>query len=92
MPGYHGRMIHTRHMTIAFWEVEAGASVPEHSHANEQVMHVLEGEFKFTVGGSTNIYRRGDIVVIDPHVPHSGTAITACSLLDIFSPAREDYK
>lgn len=91
MPGYHGKMVHTRHMTWAFWEVEKGAVVPEHAHTNEQVMHVLEGHFEFTVDGVTRVCKTGDLVVVESNKPHSGRAITACRLLDVFSPVREDY-
>lgn len=92
MPGYHGKMIHTQHMTLAFWEVEEGARVPEHSHSNEQVMQVLEGVFELTLDGVTNTYHPGELAVIAPYVAHSGRAITACRLLDVFSPVRETYK
>ena len=92
MPGYHGKLIHTRNMSLAFWEVEQGAEVPEHSHLNEQVMQVLEGQFEFTLNGITNIYTPGDLVVIDPNVPHSGKALSPCKLMDVFSPTREEYK
>ena len=92
MPGYHGKMIHGENMTLAFWEVEKGAAVPEHSHINEQIMHVLEGEFEFKVAGVTKIYRHGELVIIPPNIPHSGKALTPCKLMDIFSPVREAYK
>ena len=92
MPGYHGKMIHAEHMTLAFWDAEEGATVPEHSHMHEQIMQVLEGTFEFTVGGITKIYKPDDIVIIPPHTKHSGKAITACRLLDVFSPVREEYK
>lgn len=92
MPGYHGKMIHTRNMTMAYWEVEKGACVPEHSHSNEQIMQVLEGVFELTLNGVTNTYRPGELAVIAPYEAHSGRAITACRLLDVFSPAREAYK
>lgn len=49
MPGYHGKLVHTKNMSIAFWEVEEGAGVPEHSHMNEQVMQVLVGQVEFTL-------------------------------------------
>ncbi len=91
-PGYRGKMIHTEKMTLAYWEVKEGAEVPEHSHHNEQIMQVLEGRFQFTLEGQTNEYRAGELVVIPPHAIHSGKAITACKLMDIFSPVREDYK
>lgn len=57
-PGYKGKMIHGQHLTLAFWEVEEGAIVPEHSHINEQIMQVLEGEFELTVSGKKAVYSR----------------------------------
>ncbi|GBF20508.1 Cupin domain-containing protein [Arenibacter algicola] len=92
MPGYHGKLIHTQNMSLAFWEVEAGAKVPEHAHMNEQVMQVLEGKFEFTLDGITKTYEPGDLVIIPPHVPHSGLALTPCKLMDVFSPTREEYR
>jgi quercetin dioxygenase-like cupin family protein len=92
IPGFHGKMIHSKTMTLAFWEVEKGATVPEHSHINEQIMQVLEGDFEFKVAGVTKIYRPGELVVIPSNIPHSGKALTPCKLMDIFSPVREEYK
>jgi len=92
IPGYHAKMIHGDKMSIAYWTVEKGAEVPEHSHMHEQVMQVLEGEFEFTVDGQTKVYYPGDIVLIASHKKHSGKAITDCKLMDIFSPTREEYK
>ena len=92
MPGYHGKLIHGDTMTIAFWDVEKGAKVPEHAHINEQIMHVLDGEFEFTVGGVTKVYRPKELVIIPSNTPHSGKAITACKLMDVFSPVRDAYK
>lgn len=92
MPGYHAKLVHAENMSIAFWDVEKGAQVPEHSHMNEQVMHVIAGTFEFTLDGSTDVYHPGDLVVISPYKKHSGKALTACKLMDVFSPAREEYK
>ena len=91
-PGYTGKMIHMQYMTLAYWEVEEGAEVPEHSHHHEQLMQVLEGRFEFCLKGVCREYGVGDMVVIPPFQKHSGKAITACKLMDIFSPVREDYK
>ena len=92
MPGYHGKLVHSENMSIAFWEVEKDAEVPEHSHMNEQIMHVIEGTFEFTLDGVTDVYIPGDSVIIAPNVPHSGKALTPCELMDVFSPTREEYK
>ncbi len=92
IPGYHGKLIHGDTMTIAFWEVEKGAEVPEHAHINEQIMHVLDGEFEFTVGEVTKVYRPNELVIIPSNMPHSGKALTPCKLMDVFSPVRDAYK
>jgi quercetin dioxygenase-like cupin family protein len=92
IPGFHGKLIHASQMSLAFWEVEAGAEVPEHQHINEQIMHVIEGDFEFTLDGTCRRYGPGDVVLIPPFAPHSGKALTACKLMDIFSPVREEYK
>ena len=92
MPGLHGKLVHSENMSLVFWDVEKGATVPEHAHMNEQIMHVMEGDFEFTLDGTTKVYRPGDIVVIAPHLKHSGVALTPCKLLDVFSPTREEYR
>ncbi|MEL7269277.1 MAG: cupin domain-containing protein [Bacteroidota bacterium] len=92
MPGYHGKMVHSESMTWAFWDVEDQAEVPEHHHPHEQIMHVIEGSFEFTLDGNTETYGPDDVVIIPSNVPHSGKALTPCRLMDIFSPAREEYR
>ena len=92
MPGYHGKLVHSESMTWVFWDVEKGAEVLEHRHINEQIMHVVEGDFEFTLGGETAIYKAGDVVVVPSNVPHSGKALSPCKLMDIFNPVRAEYK
>ena len=90
--GYHARAVHTGTMTFLYWRVEKDAVMPEHSHMHEQVAHVLTGSFELTVDGETRLLEPGITAVIPPHVKHGGRAITACELLDVFHPEREDYK
>lgn len=92
MPGYHGKLIHGDTMSWAFWTVEKDAEVPLHQHPHEQIMHVVEGDFEFTLNHATKVYHPGDVVVIPSNSPHGGKALTACKLMDIFSPVREEYK
>ena len=90
--GFKGRFVHMESFTIGFWEIEAGSELPLHSHVHEQTTEVIEGELEMTCNGITKLYGPGEIVTIPSNVKHSGKAITACKLTDIFCPVREDYK
>jgi quercetin dioxygenase-like cupin family protein len=92
VPGYRARFVHGENMTLAFWEVDPGAELPEHSHPHEQVANVLEGRFELCVAGVTRVLEPGQVAVIPGGVPHSGRALSACRLLDVFHPARDDYR
>ncbi|KAA3634930.1 MAG: cupin domain-containing protein [Bacteroidetes bacterium] len=92
VPGFHARMVHTDNMTISFVEVEKGAVLPEHHHMHEQVTRMVEGSFELTLDGKTILLEPGDIVVIPSNVKHSGRAIEASTLVDVFNPVREDYR
>lgn len=62
---------------------------PLHSHVEEQIVVVVEGEFDFTIDGATRTMRAGDMAVIPPWVPHGArTRDVACQELDVFTPPR----
>ncbi len=92
MPGYHGKLVHGERMSWVFWDVDKDAEVPEHAHIHEQIMHVVEGTFEFTLDGKTDTYHPGDVVIIPSNTTHSGKALTKCKLMDIFSPTRDEYR
>jgi quercetin dioxygenase-like cupin family protein len=92
IPGFHGKMIHTEGMTLAYWDIKKGAALHEHHHPQEQVVNMLEGEFEITVNGVAYHLQEGDVLPISGNIPHSGRAITDCKILDVFSPVRNDYR
>ena len=92
VPGYKVRFIHTDNMTFAYWNIDAGAALPEHSHPHEQVANVIEGKFELNLNGDKREIEPGDVVTIPSNVKHAGKAVTDCRLIDVFYPVREDYK
>ena len=91
-PGLRARLIHTDRQTHSWVEVDAGASFPEHQHPHEQIVSVIEGELELVVDGTTHRLTAGSVFVIPSEVRHSGRGVTACRVLDVFSPARDDYR
>ena len=64
----------------------------EHAHPHEQVTTCLSGEFELTVDGSVHRLAAGQSMVIAGGARHSGRAIVACKMLDVFQPPRDDYR
>jgi quercetin dioxygenase-like cupin family protein len=91
-PGFHGRLIHTQRATLVYWTIEPNSPLPAHHHPHEQIVNVLEGSFELTIDEETEIVPAGCVAVIPPGAPHSGRALTRCRILDVFCPAREDYR
>jgi quercetin dioxygenase-like cupin family protein len=79
-------------MTSVYWSIQAGCELPAHAHPHEQVAHLLEGEFELVINGESQILKPGMVAVIPSHAVHSGRAISACRILDVFHPVREDYR
>lgn len=92
LPGFKARFVHSAQMSLVFWDIEAGAVLPEHSHVHEQVGQVTKGEFEMTIDGVTKVLKAGMVVCIPSNAVHSGRALSDCCILDVFSPVREDYR
>ncbi len=90
--GFFGKMIHSATMTMAYWTVEKDAMLPQHQHPHEQVLNLLDGEFELQVNGQIHQLKTGSVFVIPGNSAHSGRAITPCRILDVFQPARDDYR
>ena len=92
VPGFHGRFVHTQNMTFVYWDIKAGAVLPEHSHPHEQVVNVIGGEIEFNLGGEVRVMKPGDVAVVPGDVSHSATGVTDSTVIDVFYPVREDYR
>ncbi len=92
VPGFFVRFVHSKNMTIAYWNIKADSSLPAHSHPHEQICSMIEGEFELTVDGTPHLLKPNDVFIIPSNIPHSGKAITDCKIIETFSPIREDYR
>jgi quercetin dioxygenase-like cupin family protein len=85
-------MVHTETMTLAEWVIDAGAAIPQHAHPGEQVTRILEGRLELRIAGESRTLGPGDVAVMHSNVPHAGRALTPCRIIDVWHPAREDYR
>jgi quercetin dioxygenase-like cupin family protein len=91
-PGYLGRYVHSDHITQGRVDIAPGAVIPDHSHPHEQWTLLLSGSFELTVSGVPKVLQPGQMLYLAPHERHSARALTACVVLDVFHPPRDDYR
>ena len=72
-------------------ELEAGSRLPEHKHPQEQIAHVIKGRMKLIVAGVPHELAAGDAFYLASNVPHGVETIEDTTVIDTFSPPRDDY-
>lgn len=92
IPGCRTRIPYGQNLMLSYLQMDEGAEVPLHSHPHEQGGILLEGRLRLTIGDETRDVQRGALFIIPPNVPHRAVAIGGpATVLDVFSPVREDY-
>lgn len=85
-------MATTEPMMLVRHRMEPGWVGAAHSHPHEQLIYILSGEIALTVDGSTYVLHAGDSVMVPGDVVHQASAAVESEVLDVFTPAREDYR
>ena len=92
-PGLVARAVEGERMTFAVVDLEPGAVLPQHQHANEQIGMILRGRMELTVGSERRVLHPGDTYVIPGDVPHTAQAgPDGASVADVFTPRRADWE
>jgi quercetin dioxygenase-like cupin family protein len=76
-PGWRGRTFDSPSMTFVQYEFDAGASIHEHHHPEEEVWQIIEGELEISIGGKAQRAGPGFAGIVPPNVLHSVRAITS---------------
>ena len=82
----HGKAMYQMLATLA-----AGSRMPAHSHAQEQIVHILEGKMRLIVDGVAHELSSGDSFYLASNIPHGVETVLPRRVLDTFSPPRNDY-
>ena len=86
------QFVHGERTMLARIILRKGATVPRHSHENEQITYVVEGVLRFTMGDNRVItVSAGQVLVIPSNMPHQAEALEDTVDLDVFAPPRADW-
>lgn len=70
---------------------EKGAIGAMHNHPHTQITYVAEGSFEFEIDGEKKVVKKGDTMLKQNNVLHGALCIEKGTLVDFFTPMREDF-
>jgi quercetin dioxygenase-like cupin family protein len=90
-PGVRRRILQAQgRLMLMEVEFAAGAAGYEHAHAHEQISYCIAGRFEYSLDGQLRVLSAGDSVYVPGDVRHGAKALEAGTLIDVFTPVRDD--
>jgi quercetin dioxygenase-like cupin family protein len=88
-PGWRGRYFDSPSMTFAHYEFDAGSSIHEHFHPEEEVWQIVEGELEITIDGVAKRVKPGFVGIVPSNTRHAVKAISSGKVIIVDYPLRE---
>jgi quercetin dioxygenase-like cupin family protein len=89
---YRKTLTYNKNVMLCYFNLIKGSQIPLHSHKEHQIGYVLNGKLKFITENGEFIAKEGDSYVFDSNEKHGAIILEDTDVIDVFSPAREDYK
>lgn len=71
----------------------SGAGIELHSHVNDQISYVIQGDIEVQVGEEVRKIGPGGFFRVPPDIPHGIRVLSEEAILvDAFTPPREDFR
>ncbi|MHA2400236.1 MAG: cupin domain-containing protein [Promethearchaeota archaeon] len=89
---YRKTLLFNDHLMLCYFTLKKNSEIPIHSHKEHQIGYVLSGKLKFLTDNGEFIVVKGDSYLFDSNERHGAKILDDSEVIDIFSPARNDYK
>ena len=86
--GMVARTISAATIRVTHTEWAAGSRVPNHNHADEAIIYVVEGRMRVFSGGQETVVEAGQVIVYPAHVPHRHEYLEDTVTIGLFGPGR----
>ncbi len=92
-PGVERRVFSGEGATLAWTTLAPGHTPRPHSHGFEQIVYIVSGQARFSVGEEERLMGPGDMVVVPPNAEHWAQTVGEEPVVDlsIFTPKRDEY-
>ena len=90
---YRKTLAYNPNLMLCYFILEKDAEIPAHDHEAHQIGYVLSGKIKFiTETRGEFIAQEGDSYVFDSGEKHGAKMLEYSEVVEVFNPARDDYK
>lgn len=84
--------IHSDNVMMTYFELQPYCGHDMHSHENEQITYIIEGEMDIEIGNVSHMLTAGDAIVIPSAIPHKTYAREKLTkTIDCWYPVRKDF-
>ena len=84
-------LVHGEKTLFTEFQLEAGYTLPQHAHEQEQTGYLVSGSIRLTIGDQTYDAGPGDSWCIPGNIQHSAKILADSVAIEVFSPVRKDY-
>jgi mannose-6-phosphate isomerase-like protein (cupin superfamily) len=89
LPGWVGRFFHSDNLTFAYYEIAPDAApLHEHSHPQEEIWNVVDGELAIKIEGVERVVAAGCAAIVPANTPHSARVLGGCRAIVVDYPKR----
>ena len=90
--GSNSRLVSGEQSMISFLRMDANSYFAPHTHPQEQIMIVLDGECDEIIQGKLYHVKKGDVIVLPPNIEHGAyIGPRDVDVIDVFGYPRSDY-
>lgn len=91
-PGLHRQiLVHSTAMMLVRHAMKKGWIGAAHSHPHEQMVYIISGSLRVSIDGVSIVVSAGDNFIVTSNAEHQAAELEDSVVLDVFTPAREDY-
>ncbi len=95
LPGIMRRTLaYSDHLMLCQYTAPKGSRFPLHNHPAAQIGYVISGRLRFMGATDADTFEAaaGQSYVFEPHEPHGADVLKDATIIEIFTPSREEFK
>lgn len=82
---------YNKNLMLVHVRFEKGGVGKLHHHFHRQVSFIESGSFEVSINNNKKVLKQGDSYMVEPDEVHGVIALEDGAIIDIFTPAREEF-